>query len=168
VPGPLQETRNLELVEDRVSVRLDDTDTAERRIAEGDQPVNVVCPVESPAVRICHRNGPSELVLESHNDRHATECHLGPHHSRRYESAPSPVGNSLPATTGRFPSEKHVGTELVSHREQLPCARHPFKFIFAALIEGNTRSDHKVLDGSRNENLSRRRAITNTRGDMDG
>lgn len=70
MPGPLQETRNLELVEDRVSVRVDDIETAERRIAEGDQPVNVVCPVESPAVRICHRNGPSELVLESHNDRH--------------------------------------------------------------------------------------------------
>jgi hypothetical protein len=39
--------------------------------------------------------------------------------------------------------------------------------VFAALIQGYTRPNHKVFDGSRNEDFSRRRAITYTGGDVD-
>ena len=54
------------------------------------------------------------------------------------------------------------------HGEQFPGPRHPFEFVLATIAELDTRPDNEVLDGPRNEDLSRSRQRSHPGGDVHG
>src|SRR5437763_15755733 len=56
---------------------------------------------------------------------------------------------------------------LSGHRPQTPFAGHTAQLVLAAIFECDSRSDHQVLDGPGDDELTGPRSCQNTSGDVD-
>src|SRR5437879_12351631 len=59
-----------------------------------------------------------------------------------------------------------VGAVSISDREQLPSSGHALEFVFAPIVEVDTRTDDEQGHGSGHEHLSRASLAENSGGDV--